>query len=85
MLATRISFMNEMAGPGRKPSGADIEEVRRALVPIRASATTSSTRAGYGGSCFPSDEGADPHCPRRGARPLLRSVEQVNEAQKHRP
>ncbi len=44
MLATKISFMNELANIAERV-GADIEKVRVGSVPIRASATASSTRA----------------------------------------
>jgi UDPglucose 6-dehydrogenase len=44
MLATRISFMNELANLA-EVLGADIEMVARASAPTRASATTSSTPA----------------------------------------
>jgi UDPglucose 6-dehydrogenase len=44
MLATRISFMNELANLADR-FGADIEAVRRGSAPIRASAITSCMRA----------------------------------------
>ena len=44
MLATKISFMNELANLAEH-FGADIESVRRAWVPIRASAMPSSIPA----------------------------------------
>ena len=44
MLATKISFMNEIANLAER-LGADIEKVRWASAPTRASATTSSIRA----------------------------------------
>jgi len=53
MLATRISFMNELALLAER-LGPTSEHVRKASAPIRASATTSSIPGvGYGGSCFP--------------------------------
>jgi UDPglucose 6-dehydrogenase len=44
MLATRISFMNELANLAERV-GADIERVRQGIGAIRASAITSSTPA----------------------------------------
>jgi hypothetical protein len=44
MLATKISFMNELANLA-SVFGADIERCASASAPIRASAITSSTRA----------------------------------------
>jgi UDPglucose 6-dehydrogenase len=44
MLATKISFINEMANLAEH-LGADIEMVRRGIGSTRASATTSSTPA----------------------------------------
>ena len=45
MLATRISFMNELALLAER-LGADIELVRRGIGSTRALATSSCTRAG---------------------------------------
>ena len=83
-LATKISFINEMANLCDSV-GADINEVRQGIGhDPRIGFSFLFPGAGYGGSCFPKDvralsqvaaaHGCDPR--------LLRSVDQVNEAQK---
>ena len=84
MLATRISFMNELALLAEK-LGADIEEVRRGIgSDPRISHQFLYAGCGYGGSCFPKDVKALVHSAGGVGEPLhlLHAVERVNERQK---
>jgi UDPglucose 6-dehydrogenase len=85
MLATRISFMNELANLA-EAIGADIEEVRRGIgSDPRIGYQFLYAGAGFGGSCFPKDVKALQRSAVEAGRPLrvLAAVEAVNEAQKH--
>ena len=85
MLATRISFMNELANLA-EAIGADIEEVRRGIgTDTRIGTQFLYPGAGFGGSCFPKDVKALQHIAAAAGRPLrvVAAVEQANEAQKH--
>ena len=85
MLATRISFMNELANLA-ETLGADIEEVRRGIgTDPRIGTHFLYPGAGYGGSCFPKDVKALLRIGADAGRPLrvMAAVEQANEAQKH--
>jgi UDPglucose 6-dehydrogenase len=86
MLATRISFMNELANLA-DDLGADIEHVRQGIgSDVRIGYHFLYPGAGYGGSCFPKDVKALRHTAQQYGRPLriLEAVEAVNEAQKLR-
>lgn len=85
MLATRISFMNEMANLAEQ-LGADIEAVRQGIgSDPRIGYHFIYPGAGFGGSCFPKDlralihtaesHGLEPH--------MLKTVRDVNEQQRH--
>ncbi len=85
MLATRISFMNELANLAER-IGADIEEVRRGIgADARIGFHFLYAGAGFGGSCFPKDVTALQRTAAEAGRPLqlLAAVHAVNEAQKH--
>src|SRR5205807_8296299 len=86
ILATRISFMNEIANLCERV-GADVDQVRKAIGSDRRIGTSFLfPGVGYGGSCFPkdtqallksaSDKGYD--------FKILRAVEDVNVRQKER-
>lgn len=85
MLATRISFMNELANLAEK-LGADIENVRKGIgSDPRIGYDFLYAGAGYGGSCFPKDVQALIKTARDDAGiklQVLQAVEQANEAQK---
>lgn len=84
MLATKISFMNEMSNIAERV-GADIENVRRGIgSDHRIGYDFIYPGVGYGGSCFPKDVKALAATARQyeyKAR-LVEAVEDVNEAQK---
>jgi len=85
MLATRISFMNELANLAER-LGADIEEVRQGIgSDPRIGYHFLYAGVGYGGSCFPKDVAALQRTAEEAGRPLqlVSAVEKVNEAQKH--
>ncbi|MBA4286108.1 MAG: UDP-glucose 6-dehydrogenase [Xanthomonadaceae bacterium] len=84
MLATKISFMNELANLAEN-IGADIEKVRIGIgADPRIGFHFIYPGAGYGGSCFPKDvkalvkSAADAHFDAR----ILKAVEAVNNRQK---
>src|SRR5688500_13759438 len=86
MLATRISFMNEIANVC-EVVGADVDQVRRAMGADRRIGTSFLFPGiGYGGSCFPKDVKAMIHFASEKSYDfkILRAVEQVNERQKVR-
>jgi UDPglucose 6-dehydrogenase len=86
MLATRISFMNELANLADE-LGADIEHVRQGIgSDPRIGYHFLYAGAGYGGSCFPKDVKALQFTAGQHGRPMqiLAAVEAVNEAQKLR-
>src|SRR5688572_24900154 len=86
MLATRISFMNEIANVCEL-FGADVDQVRQAVATDkRIGSAFLFPGVGYGGSCFPKDVqaivkfSADKKYKFR----VLEAVEQVNQTQKQR-
>jgi UDPglucose 6-dehydrogenase len=86
MLATRISFMNEVANVC-EAVGADVDEVRRAIgADKRIGTSFLFPGVGYGGSCFPKDVKAMIHFASQKDYDfrILRAVEEVNGAQKTR-
>ncbi len=87
MLATRISFMNEMANLCERV-GADINDVHRGIgADPRIGMKFLYAGCGYGGSCFPKDVRALIATADRYGYPmsLLRAVEQINDRQKEVP
>ncbi len=84
MLATRISFMNDLANLAEK-LGADIEHVRQGIgSDPRIGYYFLYPGCGYGGSCFPKDVKALQRTAREYGSELqvLEAVEEVNERQK---
>ncbi len=86
ILATRISFMNEIANVS-EAVGANVDQVRRAIgSDRRIGSSFLFPGIGFGGSCFPKDIKAlikfagDNHYDFQ----ILKSVDRVNEAQKVR-
>jgi len=84
LLATKISFINEMANLC-EAYGADINQVRRGIGhDQRIGFSFLFPGVGYGGSCFPKDVRAAIHMARSRGLParLMEAVDTVNEAQK---
>ena len=85
MLATRISFMNELANLA-EVLGADIELVRRGIgSDPRIGYSFLYPGCGYGGSCFPKDVQALIRTANQAGRELkvLNAVEEANDRQKY--
>jgi UDPglucose 6-dehydrogenase len=86
MLATRISFMNEIANLCEKV-GANVDLVRKGIgSDARIGPSFLFPGPGYGGSCFPKDVKALLRTSHESGAPLcvLQAVEDANERQKHR-
>lgn len=84
MLATRISFMNDIASLCEKV-GADVSSVRRGIgADTRIGSRFLYPGCGYGGSCFPKDVKALIHTANAEGceMKVLEAVENVNEKQK---
>ncbi|MDR2384041.1 MAG: UDP-glucose/GDP-mannose dehydrogenase family protein [Tannerella sp.] len=84
MLATRISFMNDIANLC-EAVGADINKVRKGIgSDSRIGRSFLYAGCGYGGSCFPKDVKALIKTSKNCGRPMriLQAVEEVNEEQK---
>ncbi|MEP7345184.1 MAG: UDP-glucose/GDP-mannose dehydrogenase family protein [Gemmatimonadaceae bacterium] len=86
MLATRISFMNEIANLCERV-GANVDLVRKGIgTDTRIGPSFLFPGPGYGGSCFPKDVKALVRTAREHESSLsvLDAVESANERQKHR-
>jgi UDPglucose 6-dehydrogenase len=86
MLATRISFMNEVANLCEAVGG-DVDQVRKAIgSDSRIGTSFLFPGCGYGGSCFPKDVQAMIRFAADGGYDfkILQSVERVNKTQKTR-
>lgn len=85
MLATKISFMNEIANLCDR-LGVDVENVRLGIgSDSRIGYSFIYPGCGYGGSCFPKDVRALIHAANQNDYPpmILQAVHERNEAQKH--
>ncbi len=85
MLATRISFMNELALLAERV-GADVERVRKAVgADPRIGPKFLFAGPGFGGSCFPKDIRALAHTARAHDLELqvVEAADRANERQKH--
>ncbi len=85
MLATKISFINEIANIADK-LGVDIENVRKGIgADKRIGSEFLYPGCGYGGSCFPKDIKAliSTSKDKKYNAKLLKSVDEVNDAQKN--
>jgi UDPglucose 6-dehydrogenase len=86
MLATRISFINEIAELC-EATGADVTRVRQAIAyDPRIGAHFLDAGLGYGGCCFPKDVHALIHTARVLSKPLeiVSAADRVNAAQRQR-
>ncbi len=84
MLATRISFMNDIANLCELV-GADVNMVRKGIgTDARIGNKFLYAGCGYGGSCFPKDVKALIHTGKENgySMKIIEAVEEVNEAQK---
>lgn len=85
MLATRISFMNDIANLCELV-GADVNMVRKGIgADVRIGSKFLYPGCGYGGSCFPKDVKALIKTAEKNGynMSVLKAVEEVNENQKH--
>ena len=85
MLATRISFMNDIANLCERV-GANVSMVRKGIgSDSRIGSKFLYPGCGYGGSCFPKDVKALAHTAREHGMQMriVEAVEAVNESQKH--
>ena len=85
MLATRISFMNDIANLCERV-GANVDSVRKGIgTDARIGSKFLYAGCGYGGSCFPKDVKALLHTGLDNGyhMEVIEAVERVNERQKH--